>query len=262
MKVKISVLGSGSSGNCIYIKDGKTAILIDAGMSGKEIERRLKACGGYLDDISAILLTHEHIDHIHGAGILSRRCDIPLYANNLTWQAACDKLGKIKKKNRQVFSGDFMVGDLGMEPVSISHDASDPVGYIVNVANKKIAIATDMGYMSEEIKQKLYGFDFLIIEANHDYEMLTNGSYPAYLKKRILGKKGHLSNDDTAAILPELINGHQPCILLAHLSKDNNRPELAYITIKNNLQDNGLHIDRDLNLNFTYREKPTEVYKI
>ncbi len=262
MKINISVLGSGSSGNSIYIDYCGKGILIDAGLSGKKTCDRLKKCGLEIDTLEAILLTHEHQDHIKGAGILSRKCNLPLYANEKTWEAACNKLGKVKEKNQHIIKDEFMIGDIGIKPFSISHDASDPVGYILQCADKKIAIATDMGYITPEIREQLKGMDFLIIEANHDLELLMRGSYPPSLKKRIRGKRGHLSNDDTADLLPKIINSNNPCILLAHLSKDNNIPDLAYITIKNSLEKNQIKIGQDLELGFTYREKPTKVYQV
>ncbi len=262
MKINVSVLSSGSSGNSIYISGGKSSILIDAGLSGKEIERRLSKIGVSADSLDAILVTHEHSDHIHGVGVLSRRYDLPVFANELTWQGAEKKLGKISNSNCQIFKGEFMIGDLGISPFSISHDASAPVGYIINCANKKIGHATDMGYVSDEIESCLKDLDLLIIESNHDLEMLMSGSYPWPLKNRIRGEKGHLSNDDTADLLPKIIGDNFPRILLAHLSKDNNIPTLAYITAKNNLEDKGFIIDKDLQLDFTYRHKPTELFNV
>lgn len=262
MELEVSVLASGSSGNSIYVSDGKTRILVDAGLSGKEINRRLNKIGVHGDELDAILVTHEHQDHISGVGVMSRRHDLPIYANELTWEGAARGLGKIKEKNCKIFSGDFMVGNLEIKPFSTSHDANDSVGYIIGNGRNRVGIATDTGYVTPDMKKLLYGLDMIIIESNHDLEMLMTGSYPWPLKKRIRGEKGHLSNDDTAALLPELINSNFPCILLAHLSKDNNIPELAYITIKNNLEENGLNIGEELHLDFTYRDRPTRVFKV
>lgn len=262
MEMEVSVLASGSSGNSIYISNSKTRILIDAGLSGKEIDERLKKIGACGEELDAILVTHEHSDHIKGVGVLSRRYDLPIYANDLTWQGAAPSLGKIKERNCRIFQGDFMVGDLGIRPFSISHDANDPVGYIINSGETRVGVATDMGFVPERVKDLLWGLDMLIIEANHDLEMLMTGSYPWPLKHRINGEKGHLSNDDTAALLPKLINSNFPCILLAHLSKDNNIPELAYITVKNSLEDEGLYIGENLQLNLAFRERPTQLYRV
>jgi len=262
LKLEVSVLASGSSGNSIFIGDKKNSILIDAGLSGKKIEERLKMIDRDPTCIDAILVTHEHSDHIKGVGVLSRRFDIPVYANELTWQGAISNLGKISEANCKIFKDSFMFGKFGIEPFSIPHDANDPVGFIVNHRNNKISIATDMGFMPDDVKNKLKRSDFIIIESNHDLEMLMNGSYPWSLKNRIKGKKGHLSNDDTAAALPELIGDNCPSILLAHLSKDNNIPDLAYITIKNILEKEGFRLEKDLEMGFAYRDRPTQLYKI
>ncbi|MFW6287192.1 MAG: MBL fold metallo-hydrolase [bacterium] len=262
MKIEVSVLASGSSGNSIYISGEKTSILIDAGLSGKEVERRLSQIGVAADNLDAILITHEHSDHIHGVGVLSRRYDIPVYANDLTWAGAEKKLGKISSENSCILKNEFMIGDLGISPFEISHDASAPVGYIIHCGNKKIGHATDMGYVSDDVEKRLNGLDFLIIESNHDLEMLMSGSYPWPLKHRINGEKGHLSNDDTADLLPRIIADNFPRILLAHLSKDNNIPDLAYITVKNSLEDKGFIIGEDLQLEHTYRHRPTELFNV
>lgn len=261
MELEVSVLASGSSGNSIYIANKRQKILIDAGLSGKELCERLKKIGIRGKDLDAIFITHEHQDHIKGVGVLSRRFDIPVYANQLTWEGA-STLGKIKEKNCKIFQGEFILGDLQVTPFAISHDANSPVGYIIACGRTKVGVATDMGKVLPEQREILRGLDLLVIEANHDLEMLMAGSYPRSLKYRIRGEKGHLSNDDTAYLLPKLINSNNPCILLAHLSQDNNLPELAYITIKNNLEEAGIKVDKDLKLDFAYQDRPTERYKL
>ena len=262
MSLKISVLASGSSGNSIYVTDGTNSILIDAGLSGKELSKRMKKVGIPSDQIDAILITHEHRDHISGAGVMSRRYNIPIFANQLTWENGAELVGSVSEENCCVFDEEFMIGNIGIEPFSISHDAADPVGYILHCNNKRIGIATDMGYFTSEIKERLKGLDFILVESNHDLDMLMTGSYPWHLKNRIKGKEGHLSNDDAAALIPQLINGNGPRILLGHLSKDNNNPDLAYITVKNNLDEHNLKEGKDYKLDFTYRDKPTRLYKI
>lgn len=262
MKIEVSVLASGSSGNAIFISGGKTKILINAGLSGKEIEKRLAKIGVYGDELDAIVVTHEHLDHIKGVGVLSRRYDLPVYANEPTWKGAEKQLGQIADKNCRFFKGDFMIGDLGISPFPVPHDANAPVGFIISCGNRRIGQATDMGYVTEEVEDCLKGLDFLVIESNHDLEMLMNGSYPWPLKKRIHGENGHLSNDDTADLLPRIIGDNFPRILLAHLSKDNNIPALAYITVKNSLEDHGFTIGKDLLLDIAYRDRPTELFKV
>ena len=262
MNCKISVLASGSSGNSIYISDGKLNILIDAGLSGKDLEKRLNKIGVSANEIDAILITHEHRDHVSGAGIISRRYNIPIYANDPTWEQSYECIGNIDEKHCKIISNDFMLGDISIHPFSISHDAASPFAYILHCNNKSVGIATDMGYFDEKIVNELKGLDFLVIEANHDLDMLMTGSYPWNVKHRIRGDEGHLSNDDTAALLPKVIDSNGPHILLAHLSEDNNNPEVAYITVKNGLEANDLKEGKDYTLDFTYQDKPTRLYKI
>lgn len=262
MEVEVSVLSSGSSGNSIYINDGKNSFLIDAGLSGKKLINRLKKIDVTPQDLDGILITHEHKDHTKGVGILSRRLDIPIYANEETWAACERELGKIKDKNMQTFNAVFNFGNFNVKPIPISHDARAPVAYVVYRDNKKMVFATDMGYINEELMGELTDIDLLLLESNHDIDMLMSGSYPRFLKRRIRGEKGHLSNDAAAQVLPELINGKCPQILLGHLSEENNNPKVAYLTVENMLKANGLEVDKDLKLDLTYQYKPTRIYKI
>ncbi len=262
MVVEVSVLSSGSSGNSIYINDGKNSFLIDAGLSGKKLINRLKKIDVKPQDIDGILITHEHKDHTKGVGILSRRLDIPIYANEETWAVCENELGKLKDKHIQSFNGNFSFGNFDIKPIAISHDARDPVAYVVYRNNKKMVFATDMGYINEKLLEELTELDLLLLESNHDIDMLMSGSYPRFLKRRIRGEKGHLSNDAAAQILPELINGRCPQVLLGHLSKENNNPKVAYLTVENMLKAKGLEVDKDLKLDMTYQHKPTRIYKI
>ena len=259
-EMKVSVLGSGSSGNSIYLSYRGTSILIDAGMSGREINRRLQKCDSTIEELDAVFITHEHNDHITGAGVISRRCDIPIFANKLTWEALDGEIGSIKPDNKKLISGSLSMGPFFLSSFSISHDARDPIGYVVRTEGGSVGIGTDMGYVNSEVKHQLKDLDFLIIESNHDYEMLMQGSYPPHLKRRIKSKQGHLSNDAAAEILPDLMEKKLPRILLAHLSRDNNMPDLAYITIKNRLEAAGLKVGSDLDIEFTYHDRPTKLF--
>jgi len=262
VQINVSVLASGSSGNSIYINDGKNSFLVDAGLSGKKIVNRLKKIDVHPDEIDGIFITHEHKDHIKGVGILSRRLDVPIYANDETWASCNHELGKLKEKNIKVFDKEFSFGDFDIRTIRISHDASAPVAYVVNRNNKKIILATDMGYINDELMEELNDVDLLLSESNHDIDMLMSGSYPRFLKNRIRGNQGHLSNDAAAEILPKIINGKCPNILLGHLSKENNNPKVAYMTVENILKQEGLIVDQDLRLDLTYQNKPTRVYEI
>ncbi|WP_035571357.1 MBL fold metallo-hydrolase [Halonatronum saccharophilum] len=261
--LKVCSLASGSSGNSIYIGSKEKNILVDAGLSGKEIAKRLKRANLSIDDLDGIMITHEHSDHIKGAGVLSRRCDIPLYATEGTWEGCEDKLGKIAKKNRCIINkSGFSIGDCDIKPFSISHDANDPVGYKVISGGKRVSIATDMGEISEKVRTTISDSDLVILESNHDLEMLKIGPYPWSLKKRVMSEKGHLSNDDAGAMVVELAKNSVSRILLAHLSKDNNVPELAFLTIKNMLIDAGIELDKDIMMDFAYQDKISSVYEV
>ena len=169
----------------------------------------------HLNDIDAVLITHEHADHILGAGILSRKYDIPLYANEKTWAAMEDKIGGVSRKNKRLLpAADFYIDDLEIESYPIPHDAADPVGYCVSYQNKKVSIMTDLGHCSQKILKKVSGSNIVLLESNHDIDMLNAGRYPYYLKRRILSSRGHLSNVDAARAAVSLVElqctGHHP----------------------------------------------------
>jgi len=221
------MLASGSKGNAIYISDGDTAVLFDAGLSGVEIERRLKARNLNPADLDAICVSHEHADHIQGVGVLSRRFDLPVYMTPQTAAAAEPHLGKIAhKKTFQCGSG-FTIKTLQLHPFALSHDAKDPAGFAINRNGIKIGIATDLGIATHMVQEHLKNCAVLILEANHDPEMLANGPYPWPLKQRIMSRVGHLSNTDTKDLLEALQHKHLEHVILAHLSETNNTAEKA-----------------------------------
>ena len=226
--MKFSVLGSGSKGNATYLETAGTAILIDAGMSGIELQRRLNAIGVELSSLHAIFLTHEHNDHIHGAGVLSRRVKIPVYANPATLSAANNALNKLAAYKEFDTGSTFHFRNLEIHPFSISHDAADPVGFRISDAKNSFGYCTDTGRVSQLMKQRLSACQALVIESNHDAEMLKNGSYPPYLKQRIRSSQGHLENGEAAAFMKDLLHNGLEHVVLAHLSEENNDPEIAY----------------------------------
>lgn len=263
MSLKISTLASGSSGNSIYIESPEQKILIDAGLSGKEINRRLEEIGRQVEEIDFILVTHEHSDHLHGVGVLARRCDIPIYATGGTWAKAEPKIGSIKaRQQKEIKKEEFVVGDCKIRPFAINHDAQEPVGYTIKSSSAQIAVATDMGEITSEVKEEVTGSDLVVLESNHDLEMLKIGPYPWHLKKRVMGEEGHLSNDDAAAFAVELAQNSVQRILLAHLSQDNNVPELAFLTIKNMLVAAGIELGSDLELSFAHQDEVSPLYTI
>ncbi len=234
--MRMCSIASGSSGNCIYIGSGRNHILIDAGISGKRIETGLKSLELTGEDIDGILITHEHIDHIRGLGVLSRKYGIPIYTTPGTAAAIREAkdLGRIDGELFHEISTDqaFSLGDLEVFPFSVSHDAVQPAAYRIACGEKSMAVATDLGVYTEDTAEHLKGLDVLLLEANHDIHMLEVGSYPYYLKRRIAGERGHLSNESAGKLLCRVLHDNMKAILLGHLSKENNYPELAYETVK------------------------------
>jgi len=261
---KYCSVGSGSSGNCHYVGYKNTNLLIDAGLSGKKIETNLSKADVDIKTVKGILITHEHSDHIKGAGILSRKHDIPIYTNEVTWESMKDKVGKVKDHNIKIFKSNeqFEIDNIIIKPFSIDHDAAEPVAYSFYNGKEKISIATDLGCINDNIRQNIFKSKLVILESNYDEQMLMMGSYPYYLKKRVLSNKGHLSNEDAANFCTELINKGTETILLAHLSKENNFPELAYETSKGILSQNNIEVNKDVKLKVLLREELSELYAV
>lgn len=259
--IRYSVLASGSTGNAIFVQTDSTAILIDAGLSGKQIEEAIRQIGATTDCLSAVFVTHEHTDHIKGAGVLSRRYKIPIFSNHGTWLGMQGMIGEVKSDYYERFvTGEQMaIGDLKVESFAISHDSNDPVGYCVYCGNTKIAVATDMGYVNDKIKHALIDADALVIEANHDVDMLRVGPYPWHLKQRILSDHGHLSNESAGELLTEIITSNTQCVHLAHLSQENNLPELAHLTVKAILEEEQFKVGQEFDLEITYPNRPTKL---
>ena len=237
VELSVCVLASGSKGNAIFISDGVTSLLIDAGFSGVEIERRLKVRGIKPEDIDAILVSHEHGDHIKGVGVLARRYDLPVYINEKTLQAASSQLGSIDNKKIFECGSSFIINKLKIHPFSISHDAADTTGFTVKKNKIKVGIATDLGIATSMVKEHLKGSSLLVLEANHDPEMLSNGPYPWYLKQRIKGRTGHLSNVDSKKLLKEIKHDQLGHVILAHLSGKNNTPDKALCEVGLSISD-------------------------
>ena len=225
--MQFSVLGSGSRGNSVYIEEGKTGILIDNGFSGKEIEARLRAIGRSLEHISAICTTHEHNDHVSGVGVVSRRCRVPVYANAGTIAGAEKKIGKAHRFIEFATGDEFAIGDLQVKSFAISHDTADPVGFVICNGSEYLGYCTDTGKVSKLMELRLARCHGLILEFNHNLEMLKNGPYPLALQQRVRSNQGHLANEDAALFLKNLMHPKLQVAVLAHLSETNNTPELA-----------------------------------
>lgn len=249
-------LFSGSSGNSLFVSDGATSVLVDAGISGKRIIDSIKDIGHKPEDIDAIVITHEHSDHIKGAGILSRKLNVPIYANLKTWQAMESELGEVDECNKRYFTtGErFCIGDMCVLPFNIPHDAVEPVGYSFFSGERKVTVATDIGHVNKELYENLVGSDFILLESNHDIEMLRMGPYPWYLKQRILGEKGHMSNELAGKLVAKLVEKGTKRVLLGHLSRENNFPQLAFETVKNVLVEKGIIPGRDVVLDVAMRD--------
>ena len=226
-KLSVCMLASGSRGNAVFVSDGSTSILVDAGLSGIEIERRLKSQELCPENLDAIVVSHEHFDHIHGVGVLSRRFDLPVFITEQTSRAACSHIGKVKNIVNFESGTSFAINSLTIHPFPTSHDAEDPVGFTINLDKTKIGIATDLGIATSMVKEHLKDCSLLILEANHDKGMLINGPYPWELKKRIKNRTGHLSNEESKNLLSEVCHDMLQHVILAHMSETNNTPEKA-----------------------------------
>lgn len=241
--MKLCSISSGSDGNCIYVGGKNANILVDAGISGKKIEAGLSQIDVDPAKIDGIFITHEHTDHIAGVGVMARRYKIPIYATVETMYAMMHtkNVGRIDQNLLHYVEPDkeLMIKDLAVLPFSISHDASNPVAYTFQCDGHKMGIATDLGTYDDYIVKHLTGSEVLLLEANHDVNMLQVGSYPYMLKQRILGKKGHLSNILSGKLLCELLSENVKHVILGHLSKENNFPDLAYETVKCELEEKG-----------------------
>lgn len=261
MGLEIAPLFSGSKGNCIYVGTETSKVLVDAGYSCSKIAAELKKVDVSMTDIDGILVTHEHSDHIGGVGVISRKYDIPVYANEQTWEQMQTRVGQVHSKNiRVIDEQDFYVKDLCVQPYAISHDAVRPFGYSLTAGGKKVSVMTDLGHVTEKILKQAEGSSIVLLESNHDVEMLKCGPYPYYLKRRILSTHGHLSNDDAAQTACRLVQSGVRGILLGHLSEKNNFYELAYETVCGILQQNGITIGKHVAVGMAKREGVTGLY--
>lgn len=229
-------IASGSSGNCVCVGSSDCHVMIDAGISGKRIEAGMNAMGLTVEDMEGVLVTHEHSDHIAGLGVIARKYGCPIYATAGTIEAIrrSSAVGSIDEELFHPICPEeaFSVGAMTVYPMGISHDAADPVAYLISEGKKRIGVVTDLGCYNSRMLALLQGLDALLLEANHDINMLQVGSYPYPLKQRILGDKGHLSNESSGQLLGQVLHDHMKHVLLGHLSKENNYPQLAYETVR------------------------------
>lgn len=265
--MRMMSIASGSSGNCTFVEQNDTVILVDAGISLKRIEEGLNAAERTGRDISGILITHEHNDHIKGLGVLLRKYDIPVYTTEGTIKgiSACRNMGKYDGSLfREVGKNDIIsIGDIEVRFHPISHDAREPVCFSFHAGSSKAVVATDIGCYDDNLSQFLMNSDCMLIEANHDVHMLEVGTYPYELKRRILGEFGHLSNDSSGKLIKSLLNDHIKGLMLGHLSKENNFEELAYETVKQEISDNPFTDDvRDFGLTVAKRDTFGDIFEL
>ncbi len=237
MSLQLTILGSGSSGNCTYLECDETRLLIDAGLSGRQIRQRLLGIGRTPENINGILVTHEHTDHTQAIAVLAAKLQIPIYCNRLTKEVVA--AGSKQPLDFRIFEtgASFEVGHLSVDTFSVPHDASDPVGFLVHTPSRQIGFLTDLGHATKLVIERVRKSNILLLETNHDLKLLQEDTRrPWSVKQRIASRHGHLSNEDAALLAQEIISGDLHQIYLGHLSSDCNRPELAYEAIAGMLQ--------------------------
>ncbi len=258
MSLKVCVLASSSAGNCTYVSSGTTSILVDAGLSLRDLERRLALIGAEAARIQAICLSHEHSDHTSGVGLLQRKYGTAVYANAGTAEGAgrvkdCETAGW----NLFTTGSAFRIGDLHLEPFAVPHDAFEPVGFVITCGADRLGIATDLGAPTLLVRERLQTCRVIILEANHDEYLLRQSQRPWALKQRILGRHGHLSNEDAAALLADLAGPHLEQVFLAHLSDECNEPALALRTVQDGLTARG---HTGIRVCLTHADRPSELW--
>ncbi|WP_121610443.1 MBL fold metallo-hydrolase [Mesobacillus foraminis] len=259
MTLHFSVLASGSTGNAIYVETEDQSFLVDAGLSGKQMDALFKEVGREMKNLSGILVTHEHSDHIKGIGIVARKYKLPIYANDKTWKAMDGLIGEVPVDQKFTFEMETVksFGSLDIESFGVSHDAAEPMFYVFHHEGKKLVLITDTGYVSDRMKGVITNADAYVFESNHDVQMLRMGRYPWNIKRRILGDYGHVSNEDAAIAMSEVAGDNTKSIYLAHLSLDNNMKDLARMSVSQTLESRGIAVGEQLSLFDTDPKKPT-----
>lgn len=264
MTLNFCSFASGSSGNCYMVRCGDTALLVDAGISGKRIFEGLERTETPLEQVKGLLITHEHIDHVKSIPIVTKKAPaIRAYANAATWANIERKVAE-EKKALFTTGEDFSIGEIRIRPFAIPHDAAEPVGFSFYAADRQISIVTDAGCITDAIFQEIMDADLLVLEANHEVEVLQMCNYPYQTKRRILGDKGHLSNVTAGKCICRLMEAKDKArrILLGHLSHQNNEPELAKMTIGNILQEEEIYIGGRLKMDVILRDRISPVYEV
>jgi len=263
-RLRFQSFGSGSSGNCYFIGNASTGLLIDAGVGVRTIRKNLRNLGLDFENIWGVFVTHDHADHIKAVGSLGEKHRVPVYTTRKVHEginrsyAVTEKLYSCKK---YIEKGETVqVGEFKVTAFEVSHDATDNVGYTIEYKEKRFTFATDLGYISEEAAKQLEMAHYMVLEANYDDQMLRQGSYPLHLKNRIIAETGHLSNDQAGIFLAEYYKEHLQKVFLCHLSRENNLPEIAYTTVQNHLEGKKIVVGKDLELFTLDRLNPSELY--
>ena len=262
--MKCSVLASGSTGNAVYVQAGETRLLIDSGVSLRQLQVALDAIEVSGEGLDAVLVTHEHSDHIKGLKAAVLKWKLPIYTSDGTWS----QIAGLWKEEEQVTAriirsgAAFTLGQIVVEPFALSHDALEPLGFCFHFQGKKLVLATDLGYVSDRIKNVAKGADAFILETNHDVDMLRVGPYPWHLKRRILGDKGHLSNDTAAEFLLDCLSDATRSVFLAHLSQENNRPALAREVLLKRILDRDRNLEDRIALRYTNPKEATPLFAV
>ena len=264
MQMILCPIASGSAGNATYVSMGETRLLVDAGISAMRLNKSLASIGVESGSLSGILITHEHVDHIRGLPVFCKKYHVPIYANPGTWAGILARDDSIPEELRRIFTTDedFFIGGINVTPFAIPHDAADPVGYSFASGNGRLAVATDLGYIRDEWVNHLSGCQALVLEANHDVDLVKNGPYPAHLKNRILSRKGHLCNEDCGSVLVRLANEGTQAAFLGHLSEENNLPELAASTVSRILTESGIDVGRSFWLGVARRSTVSDMLRL
>ncbi|KKB37439.1 MBL fold metallo-hydrolase [Bacillus thermotolerans] len=259
MTMRFSVLASGSTGNAFYVETDKQSFLVDAGLSGKKMESLFSEIDRKMENLSGILVTHEHSDHIKGLGVLARKYKLPIYANEKTWQAMEPLIGQVNAEQKFAFDMETVksFSGLDIESFGVSHDAAEPMFYVFHHEGKKLVLITDTGYVSDRMKGIIKHADTYVFESNHDVQMLRAGRYPWNIKRRILGDFGHVSNEDAAIAMSEVIGDKTKSVYLAHLSQDNNLKELAEMSVAQTLEMKDMPVGVQFQLHHTDPKTPT-----
>lgn len=262
--MRFSVLASGSTGNAVYVENDEHSFLIDAGLSGKKMEQLFANIDRDMKNLSGILVTHEHSDHIKGLGVIARKYNIPVFANAKTWTAMDGLIGTIPTDLCFDFDMETVktFGGLDIQSFAVSHDAAEPMFYTFYENGRKLVVITDTGYVSDRMKGYIAAADAYVFESNHDVSMLQMGKYPWSIKRRILSDVGHVSNEDAAVAMADVVAEKPTQIYLAHLSKDNNMKDLARMSVEQTLQSCGIIAGEYLHLHDTDANEPTRLVTV